>query len=185
MRDVIETQRLTLAPLAPQDAPEVARLLGDTRVAWMLKVIPHPFPPEDATAYIARLGAGAGPERAWAIRLRDDPRLIGAISAKYPATGETPRIGYWLDPAVWGRGIMSEAAETLTTHLLALGAPAVEAGVFVDNPASRRVLEKIGFAFAPAPDAWSVARGRHVPYALGRATPESFAASRRAGKRTA
>jgi RimJ/RimL family protein N-acetyltransferase len=183
MTDAIQTARLTLAPMRPADAPAVARLLGDARVARMLKVVPHPFPPEDAVAYIARLNAGPGVERAWAIRLKDDPQVIGAISAKYPATGEVPRIGYWLAPAFWGRGLMSEAAEALVDRLFADGAPAVEVGAFRDNPASRRVAENIGFAFAPAPDAWSVARGESVPYDLGRATPEGFAAARRAGKR--
>jgi RimJ/RimL family protein N-acetyltransferase len=174
----IETDRLTLTPLTQADVPAVARILGDARVARMLRVIPHPFPPEDAAAYVARLGSGAGVERAWGVRLRDDPALIGVISAKFPATSETPRIGYYLDPAFWGRGIMSETVAALVARLIDEGAPAVEAGVFDDNPASRALLERLGFAFAPAADAWCVGRGAHVPYAYGRVTAGGFRAAR-------
>ncbi|PKP62443.1 MAG: GNAT family N-acetyltransferase, partial [Alphaproteobacteria bacterium HGW-Alphaproteobacteria-8] len=44
MRDLIETPTLTLRPLTGTDADAVQRILGDARVARMLRVAPHPLP---------------------------------------------------------------------------------------------------------------------------------------------
>src|SRR3546814_5651513 len=55
-------------------------------------------------------------------------------------------LGYWLTPAVWGRGYATEAGHAVIAMARhALGYRRLPAWHFVDNPASARVLAKLGF----------------------------------------
>lgn len=57
------------------------------------------------------------------------------------------QLGYWLGEQYWGRGLMSEAVESVSEYALShFGLARLEAPVFAWNPASMRVLEKAGFA---------------------------------------
>ncbi len=58
----------------------------------------------------------------------------------------TAQFGYWLGEAHWGKGIATAAARAMATHVFVDTAfKRLEAPVFAWNPASMRVLEKIGF----------------------------------------
>ncbi len=57
-------------------------------------------------------------------------------------------IGYWIAKPFWGRGLATEAGQALVDYARnELAAPAVTAGHYDDNPASGRVLEKLGFRY--------------------------------------
>ncbi len=74
----------------------------------------------------------------------DAPRLIGGIAID--PDGETHQLGYWLTPDAWGRGLATEAGEAVIAMARhALGLRRLGAFHFVDNPASGRVLTKLGF----------------------------------------
>ena len=72
-------------------------------------------------------------------------------------------LGYWIMRANWGRGFATEACSALIDIARTLGLSRLEAGHFIDNPASGRVLEKLGFEplgiIAPR---MSCARGEEV-----------------------
>jgi RimJ/RimL family protein N-acetyltransferase len=78
-------------------------------------------------------------------------------------------MGYWIARPFWGRGFATEACEALINIARALGLPSLEGSHFIDNPASARVLEKLGFEplgiVAPR---MSCARGVEVPARLMR-----------------
>ena len=55
-------------------------------------------------------------------------------------------IGYWLSESLWGKGLMTEAIEAVITCAFdQLGLHRIYATTQVDNRASQRVLEKVGF----------------------------------------
>jgi [ribosomal protein S5]-alanine N-acetyltransferase len=55
-------------------------------------------------------------------------------------------IGYWLAEPLWGKGLMPEAIEAVVTFAFdQLGLHRIYATTHVDNRASQRVLEKVGF----------------------------------------
>ncbi len=54
-------------------------------------------------------------------------------------------MGYWVARADWNRGFATEAGEALIDIARTLRLGGIEAAHFVDNPASGRVLEKLGF----------------------------------------
>lgn len=79
---------------------------------------------------------------------RADRTAIGQLGTKGPPDANgTVEIGYGLNPAYWGQGYASEAVGALLAFLLAQ--PTVRritAETLIDNQASMRVLEKLGFA---------------------------------------
>ncbi|GAC1440079.1 MAG: GNAT family protein [Mycobacteriales bacterium] len=77
-----------------------------------------------------------------------DGRLAGQITASNVVRGafDSCSVGYWVDSAVAGRGVLPTALAMLVDHLFgAVGLHRVEANIRPENVASRRVVEKLGF----------------------------------------
>lgn len=137
----IRTDRLRLAPLdIERDWRDIARIGGDPQVARMTSTHRSPWPEAEVRACLA--------ESQWSGKLGFrlgiwfEGRLIGAIGI-----WDNPvEIGYFLDPAVWGRGIATEAMSAFLPQMIArFGLTAVIADHCTDNPASGAVLRKLGF----------------------------------------
>ena len=138
------TQRLTLRPGWPEDAPAVARAIGHEEVVRMLARAPWPYRVADAETFLSRPRAAS--EAFFLILSHEDgyPRPIGGIGLAPEEEGH--ELGYWLAPEAWGRGYATEAGRAVVAIARhALGLKRVHAGHFVDNPASGRVLRKLGF----------------------------------------
>jgi RimJ/RimL family protein N-acetyltransferase len=72
------------------------------------------------------------------------PELIGSIGID--TSGDEPELGYWLARDHWGRGYATEAGRAvIEIARSSLRLPRLVSGHFTDNPASGRVLEKLGF----------------------------------------
>jgi RimJ/RimL family protein N-acetyltransferase len=151
----IETRRLWLRWPKVQDAAAVARVHADADVAAMTGVIPHPFPAGAAEHFIfsERKANATGQRMSLAITPRDRPDVyLGRIGSRILPSerGGKPRcsLGYWLDPAHWGKGLATEAAHGLIDAVFSYSdLEEIEASARVINPSSRRVLEKCGFQF--------------------------------------
>lgn len=111
----IETDRLTLRALTPDDRAAVFALFADPRVAVPTHVAPFAGV-EQADELIASFGrrfAAKGGIR-WGLTLRGDDAIIG--TAGFPgvdAEAYRARIGYNLAHAHWGRGLATEAVRAL------------------------------------------------------------------------
>jgi PhzF family phenazine biosynthesis protein len=75
----------------------------------------------------------------------EDGVVIGIAQMLEGGLGEI-EIGYWVDPAHWGRGVATKIAEQLRDKALAI-ADRVVAGHQAENTASGRVLEKAGLTY--------------------------------------
>jgi RimJ/RimL family protein N-acetyltransferase len=143
---VLATARLRLRTPQREDAPAIAALANDRRIAENTARIPHPYTLADAEGFLGYLGESET-EIAFAITLADGT-LIG-ISGLRTRQRKTPEVGYWLGAPFWGHGYATEAARALIDHAFEqLGFERLEAGARVSNPASRRVLEKCGFQWS-------------------------------------
>ncbi len=153
----ITTPRLRLRPLAADDAPEIARLAGDWDIARMTALIPHPYSLADAQAFIASV---AGSDYTFAITW--DGVLVGCCGAQ--SVSGAHAIGYWVGKPYWGQGIMTEAARALVAHLRAREPGcAIAISHMVENEASARVIEKLGFRRVGEKQTFCVARAAPVP----------------------
>jgi RimJ/RimL family protein N-acetyltransferase len=141
---VLRTARLVLRAPRPSDAEAIARLANDRRVAANTARIPHPYGLDDAEQFIAAVNRRNG-DAAFLIALDGAPIGICGTSS----SDDEPEIGYWLGVPYWGQGYATEAARAVIDYAFGtLQYPALQAGARVNNPASRRVLEKCGFQWA-------------------------------------
>lgn len=141
----LDTARLRLRRLRPDDAAEVARLLDDWEVARTTSNIPYPYERTVADDFIAKVGVEVAEGRAlvFAIEERLSGRLAGCVGASINA--HSAEIGYWIGREFWGKGYATEAVRRCLRMLFqnyALGT--VWGAVLPENPASRRVMEKAG-----------------------------------------
>lgn len=145
MPEEIRTERLTLRPLRPEDAPRIAEFCGDADVSRWLPQVPHPYPVEAAEAFVSAMRETGAP--VWAIEpAGNDARegLVGVIGLNGQATDG--HLGFWLGRAYWGRGYATEAARAVLAHGVAPeDRGRIRSGVVADNRASRAVLRKLGF----------------------------------------
>jgi RimJ/RimL family protein N-acetyltransferase len=138
---VLATARLVLRAPRRGDVNAIATLVNDRRIAANTARIPHPYAIEDAEQFIASVNKREG-EACFAITLDGAP--IGICSVDLREDG--PELGYWLGVAYWGRGFATEAVRALLDHAFGdLEHETLISGARVNNPASRRVLEKCGF----------------------------------------
>ena len=143
------TARLVLRPLAESDASDLVRLAGAREIAATTLRIPHPYSDADAVEFIAACSknAGQGSAVVFAITLQTG-ELCGAGGLEIDPIHRNAEIGYWIGVPYWGRGFATEAAAILLdfgfTHL---NLHRIFAAHFVDNPASGRVLQKIGMTY--------------------------------------
>jgi RimJ/RimL family protein N-acetyltransferase len=162
------TPRLLLRPGFPEDAPALASAIADEAIVRNLTGPPWPFRMRDAEAYLARAQDPVLPCLLIVERTEGSPQLIGECGLARRPSGAV-ELGYWITRARWGRGYATEACTALVDIARTLGLPSLEGSHFIDNPASARVLEKLGFEplgiVAPR---MSCARGEEVPARLMR-----------------
>jgi RimJ/RimL family protein N-acetyltransferase len=160
----IVTGRLRLRRLRRRDAGLIALYAADPRVARATAVIPHPYPPGAAEAFVERALSPGARELVWALDTGEDGGngLIGLISLKPLGEGEA-EIGYWVAPAFWNTGYASEAVEGVVEQEARGAGRTLVAEVFQDNPASARVLVHAGFEYEGDGETFSLARGAMMP----------------------
>jgi RimJ/RimL family protein N-acetyltransferase len=164
----IRTQRLLLRPPQLGDAASISLLAGDYDVASMTGTIPHPYSERQAAEWIESALSG---EEGVVFAIERSATLIGCTG--YRAFGDDhAELGYWIGKPYWGMGYASEAVLALIAHAFdADGFDYLTAGHFTDNPASERVIKKLGFAAMGGETRDCAARGakaRCLTYRLDR-----------------
>ncbi|MFD0985879.1 GNAT family N-acetyltransferase [Methyloligella solikamskensis] len=139
----LQTSRLILRPLSMGDAGRIALLAGDRDIARMTASIPHPYSEWQAAEWLKSVAAG---EEGTVFAIEAEGRLIGCTGYRSDDGGETAEIGYWIGKPFWGNGYATEAVSEVISHAFATESfDALIGGHFEDNPASARVLAKLGF----------------------------------------
>ena len=138
------TERLLLRPGWSEDAPALARAIADEAIVRNLATAPWPYGLEEAKAFLEAPRDPLLPTFLLLRRTDGAPELVGGAGfGRLPNGGV--EIGYWIARAHWGQGYAYEAGRQLVEIARTLGLPRLEAGHFIDNPASGQVLEKLGF----------------------------------------
>jgi RimJ/RimL family protein N-acetyltransferase len=157
-----------LRPGFPEDAAALAAAIGEEAIVRNLAGPPWPFQVRDAEAFLARPRDPVLPSLLVFERTAGAPRLVGECGLARRPSGAV-ELGYWIARRHWGRGIATEACRALVDIARTLRLRSLDAFHFLDNPASGRVLAKLGFEptgiVAPR---LSRARGEHVPAKLYR-----------------
>jgi [ribosomal protein S5]-alanine N-acetyltransferase len=143
----LDTARLLLRPFVKADAADVQRLAGDRSVADTTLRIPHPYPDGAAEQWIATHAPGfeAAALANFAITLRSCGELVGAIGLVIERSADRAELGYWIGAGSRNRGYCTEAGRAVIDYgFESLALNRIFASHFKRNPASGRVLQKLG-----------------------------------------
>jgi RimJ/RimL family protein N-acetyltransferase len=163
----VRTERLLLRPGWSQDAPALFKAIADERIVRNLATAPWPYRPDDAEAFLETERKASEPSLLIFRRRKDSPELIGAVGFGRKPSGGI-EFGYWIGQHHWGRGYATEAGRAvLAAARDSLRLKRLDAGHFLDNPASGRVLEKLGFRpTGKIVPRFSIGRGEAAPCRL-------------------
>jgi RimJ/RimL family protein N-acetyltransferase len=163
---LLETRRLWLRWPRVADAKAIQRYSSRWEVARMTSRIPHPYPAGEAERFIftAREANALGRDLILVVTPTHGKRdPIGMISLE-SRRQDRLTLGYALAPEVWGKGFATEAAvAAIETGFALTDAVEMLATAHVENPASRRVLDKCGFEHIGTGLEGAPARGGMVP----------------------
>jgi RimJ/RimL family protein N-acetyltransferase len=139
------TERLLLRPGWLQDAPALFESIADEGIVRNLASAPWPYTLAEAESFLAtERDAGAASALIF-LRTGGAPQLAGSIGIGRRPDGEL-EFGYFIARRLWGQGFATEAGRAMLAFARdSLRLRRLNAGYFLDNPASGRVLEKLGF----------------------------------------
>ncbi|MFN2398499.1 MAG: GNAT family N-acetyltransferase [Gemmatimonadaceae bacterium] len=146
-RPTIPTKRLILRPFVLTDAADVQRMARDKEIASTTVKIPHPYEDGMAEEWISTHQEAFESDEGLnlAITSRDTGLLVGSVGLRMQREHQRAELGFWVGKPFWGRGYCTEAAAAMVRHgFEAMGLNRIYAYYLSRNPASGRVLEKIG-----------------------------------------
>ena len=146
-RPTLTTKRLILRPLLLSDADRVRLLAGNRKIADKMLNIPHPYKKGIAKEWISTHQAKfeAGEAVHFAIVLKSIEDLIGAIGLNVNKVYNRAELGYWIGEEYWREGYATEAAAAVIEYgFLRLNLHKITSSHFARNPASGKVMRKIG-----------------------------------------
>ena len=136
--------KLALRMLTRADAPDFSRYCGDPAVARNLGHALCPYPVLAAEGFIDISNASRATGRAFDYAITVEERFVG-VTGLWRAS-EAWSLGYWIAKPFWGQGLATDAGALLLKAFdAAHPGGALTADTYTDNPASGRVLEKLGF----------------------------------------
>jgi len=131
------------------DAEALVKYANNPNVSrYMRDSFPYPYTMADARSWLRYAVDIDHAETHFAIDCNRE--AVGGLGfTRFPGERRfTAEFGYWLGEAFWGRGIATAAVGGFVDWLWReTDLQRVQAGVFKPNAASRRVLEKCGFAY--------------------------------------
>ncbi|HEV2078562.1 MAG TPA: GNAT family N-acetyltransferase [Allosphingosinicella sp.] len=139
------TDRLLLRPGWREDAPALYAAIAEEGIVRNLATAPWPYSMADAEAFLAIERPADTPSFLLFRRTRGAPQLVGGAGLGRDPGGPV-ELGYWIARPFWGLGYATEAAEAVIRIARdTLRLDKLVAAHVTDNPASGRVLEKVGF----------------------------------------
>lgn len=143
----LETERFILRELRSDDAKEYYTYFSDHEVTkyWGYE---GPKNMETAAKTFTRFQNAFNRKEmiTWGIATKDEDRIIGTCILNDFIRASMVNLSYNLSKAYWGKGIMTEALETIIPfafHVLDINR--IQAKVMPENNASAKLLSKLGF----------------------------------------
>jgi RimJ/RimL family protein N-acetyltransferase len=120
------------------------RLIADTTLN-----IPHPYPEGGAVDWISSHEDQALNNQSYALAIttKENEELVGSIAIRFERYNKA-ELAYWMGVPFWGKGYTSEAALRLVQYgFIERKLNKIFAAAFTRNPASSKVMKKIGMSY--------------------------------------
>jgi [ribosomal protein S5]-alanine N-acetyltransferase len=144
---VLTTDRLILRPWQLEDIATFAALSNDPEIADHTLSSVCPQPDGWAQTRVERMIASFTERKnfSFAVMRKDTAEVIADCGISFDERHKRGEMGYWCGAAYRGHGFMTESARAVMQFgFEQLGLHRVQASHFPRNPASARILEKIG-----------------------------------------
>ena len=163
-------------PIGPQHRAGLIAMLGDPRVGATLGGVASPAGVDAQIERMTATGSSNG-FGLYAWLDRETGALVARGGPQRTVVGgrDEVEIGWAVVPDRWGQGLATELGAASVAHAFGpLGLADVVSFTLIDNRASRRVMEKLGFAYE---DEIEHAGLPHVLYRLSAASARSTSSS--------
>ncbi len=143
----LTTSRLIVRPYQMEDKPELIDLIGDPLVSKPLLIVPYPYTEKDADEWInsRQVAFEAGESAQFVVTSKVSGVLLGGCGVIMIPKFNMAEIGYWVGRKFWGQGYTTEAARAVVDWAFDnFGLNRIYARYDVNNPASGRVMQKLG-----------------------------------------
>ena len=158
----LTTDRLALRPTTPADAQRAFEIQSDWDVTRMLRMAQFPPDADDMAGWFGEHRQEWIAGTAFRFAIERQGRMIGLVDID-EIDGEEGELGYWLEKPSWGQGYAFEAAQAVVTFAFEqIGLARLKTGHAADNPASGKVLLKLGFRPEKAMRKPSRSRGEEI-----------------------
>lgn len=128
----LQTARLTLRPVGPDDQAHMRAAMSFDVARW-LSSVPYPYGAADVQHFLTQVAVVGK-----TFVIEDALGFAGVV-------GVEGSLGYWLAPRAQGLGYATEAARAVVSSRFLDDSSPIEAGYFAENDRSANVLRKLGF----------------------------------------
>ena len=156
---MLKDELVALRPWTRGDVEAIVECIdGDPEIGIWLDQVPQPYTAADARGYVDGIG-----EQAFAITDAATGRVVGSIGIRWNDRRDVGEIGYWVRADARGKGVVSRALALVSRFAFEReGAARLQLRADVENAASRRAAEKVGYRLE------GVLRSAHWNGRLGR-----------------
>lgn len=142
---VIQTERLTLSQLEERDISSIVEYLQRRIFSDLTSNIPYPYVENDAISWVKMSKEAFDNNTGYTFAIRNkEGQIMGAIGL-HDRDDDKAELGYWIGIPYWDKGYVTEAAKAIIDFgLNELKLNKIFATHFLHNPASGRIMEKIG-----------------------------------------
>jgi RimJ/RimL family protein N-acetyltransferase len=133
----------------PEDAEVVQTMVSERQVADTTLNIPHPYPEGGAASWIAthQTRFAAGEDAVFAVT-SGAAGVLGAVGLSLVPAHRRAELGYWIGVPYWNQGFATEAGQAMLWYgFEGLALHRIQAHHFARNPASGRVMQKLGMRY--------------------------------------
>ncbi|MFP8894948.1 GNAT family N-acetyltransferase [Chryseobacterium sp. EZn1] len=142
---VLQTERLILSQLEEKDIPFIVELLQHRIFSDLTSNIPYPYVENDARSWVKMSNEAFKNNTGYTFAIRNkEGQIIGAIGL-HDRDDDKAELGYWIGIPHWDKGYVTEAAKAIIDFgFNELKLNKIFATHFPHNPASGRIMEKVG-----------------------------------------
>lgn len=156
------TERLVLRPSSSEDASRAFEIRSDWNVARMLRLASFPPDMDETQSWFDGHEQEWLQGRAYRFAVVLSEQMIGLVDLDGVDRDEG-HLGYWLERSAWGNGYAFGAARAVVQFAFReIGLKTLRAEHAVDNPASGKVLNKLGFMQLDTVERFSKSRGENI-----------------------
>lgn len=147
MRVVIETERLIVRPIVPEDYEACFKWCGDPEVNTYLMYTVYRSA-DDVRRWLEGRNIDDPDNYDLGFELKETGELIGMGGLVYSKESDVWKLGYNLRKEYWGNGYVPEAIQGIIREIQSVRELKALEGEFAkENNKSRRVMEKLGMEY--------------------------------------